>query len=473
MGKYFVIKEYSVGKTNKIVSIFILIFIWFIFFTIAILKLNINLSDYSWSSIFVSYIILIYILRFINKISLVSLYSLFSTTLLLFIGGRFLSIFLGYKGAPLFEMESFSYNLLDSKESTYLIALVILGFIAMEIGMYLTQLLMLKSENKGIKQEIPNLNNNLIILYIFLAVMSVLLIKELNYKFAAVISGGYIALYQGQIESYSAGSSILSTLLTASTGVYLSQNNKRIRLLFISLLGVFYFFQLVLGVRGGFISYLLLLVWYYYGYGLGKLNVLKFLLYVTGIILILTLGFQFISFRGKEVFSELNNLSVIQRILSLLYDQGITLMVFNESMYIDKYPISPYFQNFIPGTTFFFSNFVRTVSPNEISFASYLSYSLNQELFSLGFGLGWSLFSDAFLYGIRNPFMFSLFLLLFSIFINFLQLNINRNIYIKVVCISLVIPIMILPRAGLNSVIPLIPYILLFYYFVRIIKINK
>lgn len=212
-----------------------------------------------------------------------------------------------------------------------------------------------------------------------------------------------------------------------------------------------------MGLRGGFICYLLLLFWYKSDFGLKKINVFKVLSLIIFVFVFLTAIFNMVSFRG-----EVDNENVSDKVLSLLYAQGVTLMVFNDSMSIINYPIVPYFQNFIPGVSFVFSTLGYGVNAYEVNFGQFLSYTLDPVLFGLGYGLGWSLFSDAHVYSFGNIVFYSVFIVLFSVFINYMQNNINKNIYLKVIISSLVIPLCFLPRAGLNTVFPLIFYTVIF-----------
>ena len=57
-------------------------------------------------------------------------------------------------------------------------------------------------------------------------------------------------------------------------------------------------------------------------------------------------------------------------------------------MRLENYPVAQYFQNFIPGSTFIYSLLFGPVTLENKTFVTYLSYNLNPELFSYGFGLG-------------------------------------------------------------------------------------
>lgn len=415
-----------------------------------------SFTDYVWSVFFVLYLVVVYFFRYACNISLATIFSLFYMTSILFLGGRFLAIFLGFSGS-LFEVDFFGSRYLGVYEASNLMFYLFSGFISLEIGLYLS-LLTLK-RNAG---QVIELQLNKFILYLFLVVFAVYVFYSVQQGLLSVMSGGYLALYGEQGGDYGFDiTSIIKTLFTASVGAFLVQDDKRVRNILLGVLGVYYFGQFIMGLRGGFICYLLLLFWYNADYGLKKVNVIKVLTLMVGIFVFLTAIFNLVSFRG-EVGSE----TLSDKVLGLLYTQGVTLMVFNDSMNVGNYPIVPYFQNFIPGVSFIFSSLGYGVNTYDVNFGQFLSYTLDPVLFKMGYGLGWSLFSDAHVYSFGNIVWFSVFIMLFSIFINYLQNNVNRNVFFKVIMTSSVIPLCFLPRAGLNSVFPLMFYTAIFLFFI-------
>lgn len=91
--------------SNSLITSFIFIFFIFIFVCVDFLDFVITLSDYGWSVLFVTFIFIVYLFRFINKVNWVSLYSLFYFTSLIFVGGRVFAIFLGLKDISIFEID--------------------------------------------------------------------------------------------------------------------------------------------------------------------------------------------------------------------------------------------------------------------------------------------------------------------------------------------------------------------------------
>lgn len=456
----------NVKKTNNIISFFIFLIIWISFFLLNSLDIYFVLSDYSWSLIFIVILSCIFFLRYVNEVNIVSLYSLFFMTSILFLGGRFISVFLGYEDRSIFEMDFFVNRVLSDFEFSKLFYLTILGFISLELGMYFSNLFFKKEYLKDNVLE-KKLNSNSLLLYFIIFIIFIFLSNSILESFKKVLSGGYLELFSSQTNDYSMSfGSVVKTLFISMTGVYLNQKNARVRIIFLILMGVYFTFDIILGGRGGFVCYIIMLIWYNYEFGEKRVNVLKFFLSLFCLIVFLSSFLSIISLRVESV----DNSSIWHNILALLYEQGVTLMVFNESLYIEKYPIVPFFQNFIPGFSFLYSTFIDNIPAYEKSLSSYISYSLNPVLFNNGYGLGWSFFADAYQYGMRNSFFYSIFIFIFSIFINYLQNNVQKNLVIKVLTTSLVFTILFLPRAGLNTVIPLIAYILVSFFIVNFIS---
>lgn len=459
----------SIGNTrkyNSIISLAIIFILLFGFLNLYYLEVVFDFKDFTWSLIFVVVISIILLLRFISKENIVSLYSLFFLTSLLFLGGKFLSVFLGYNQKPLFELDFFVYRLLDERETSRLFFIVVSAFLSLEVGFYISKIIFYKNDSSLLSNKL-NLKLNKYILFSIIIVLTILLGFSSYNTIMKVINGGYLALYSNQVEEYGFNYfSLLKIILLASTGIFLSQENKSNRVIFLIIMGAYFLLDLIAGARGGFITYLLFLLWYTHNFGIRKASLLKFLVVLVGVAVFLSSIFGLISLR----IAETTQTSTYQKILSLLYDQGVTLMVFNESLYIENYPIIPYFQNFIPGSSFIYSQFIGDIYPYDNSFGAYISYTLNRDVYNLGYGLGWSFFSDAYLYGLKIPFLFCSWVVCFSMFINYLQINIIKNIYLKVVTISLVSPILFLPRSGLNTVFPLIPYILILFLLISLLS---
>ncbi|RYL21704.1 O-antigen polysaccharide polymerase Wzy [Acinetobacter piscicola] len=438
---------------NIKISIFILVSLLLLVMSLYYLDIQLYIPDYWWSVLFLTFILVIFFLRIVNGFLWVSIYSLFFFTTLIFICSRFFVNFLGDWNYGIDELDFFIYKKLGGAEFSQLFYLIIIIIISLELGYYFSRILLKK--NDEIDFNLLKFNGY------FLVVLSLLIWIPLLYSaitsFFKVSSSGYTELYSSQLSSY--GFDFFSLLYTFSlvlTGIYLNQSNKVSRLFFVFLMGVYYFILFLSGIRGGFICYLLFIMWYINGYGLfQKYSNIKLMLYLMGLGGVVIFLFKMISLRTLD---DNNSLGLILSIQDFLYSQGVTLLVFYESIILEDYPIIPYFQNFIPGFSFFYSQLIEPIDGYNKNFGQYLSYELNPIAYQNGYGLGWSIFSDLYLYSFKVIPIFAVLCMIFSFFINYLQLKSNGNTFYRIILTSSVISILFLPRAGLNTFIPLLIY---------------
>ena len=94
------------------------------------MEFPIVLSDYGWSGLFVFYIFIVYFFRYVNKVNLIGVYSLFYFTTLIFLCGRFFAIFLGFQES-LFEIDFFTYRILNDFEKNRLMFFVFLALVSL------------------------------------------------------------------------------------------------------------------------------------------------------------------------------------------------------------------------------------------------------------------------------------------------------------------------------------------------------
>lgn len=458
-----------VVKTNYFITLLCFLFILVFFSICYVLELEFELSDFAWSLFFIGYVFFVYIFRYINKVNLVEIYSLFFVTTLIFMGGRFFAILLGYSANPLFELDFFTYRLLNDKEKSLLMFLLFLGLASLEVGFYFSKILFKPNELRKNVKEIRA--NALLFFMIFLVAIYVVYITYTNIN--TVLKGGYLELF---IDSQNSGYSYnflnnIQTLMYALVGIICIQKNKNIQKLYLFILGAYFLGVIFTGSRGSFVCFILFLMWYFNDFGVRKVNALRVFTYFA--LIFIGLNTVYYMFTLRKMSTDLNDsLDFYQKILQFLYDQGVSLFVFNESLYLSNYPIHQYFQNFFPGSTFIASLVSGDIRPENKSFVTYLNSELNPQLFEQGFGLGWAFFADAYRYSFDIVYIYCIFIIIFSIFINWLQLNLYRSRLVMVIASTTLIHVLFLPRGSLNTVFPLIFYSLILYFLVISFK-NK
>ena len=108
--------EYNIRKKNNLLCLFLILSLLLLSLSLFYVGFSLTISDFYWSLFFVlTNAVILWVRFYINKENIVSLYSLFFLTSLLFIGGRFFSVFLGYNSAPLFELDFFVYSVLSEQ----------------------------------------------------------------------------------------------------------------------------------------------------------------------------------------------------------------------------------------------------------------------------------------------------------------------------------------------------------------------
>ena len=457
----------NVYLSNNVICIFIFSFLLFFVLILFLLDHIFYFSDFFWSCIVVFYLSVVYFFRFANRISLIGVYSLFYLTTVLFMCGRFLSLFLGYDERPIFELDFFTYHLLSDYEKTHLMYYLLIGLISMELGLYISRVFF-----KQVGGEFKPLNIKLWPILLVLSIIVVFQTEDLVTRLMLAASGGYLELFkESQNSSYSFNfMGIVTSLMMGSVGVFCVLKQKKITTIFIFFLAIYFLIAMISGSRGGFICFLLFLLWYLNDFGTKKINTIKLGFYFLSILLFLNTVFYMITFRSVD---EVGDSSFFSKIGGFFYDQGVTLLVFNESMYLTGYPINQYFQNFIPGSTFFYSLLFGPITLENKTFVTYLNYNLNPEMFSAGFGLGWAFFADAYRYSFGVIFIYIAFITLFCVFLNWLQMNIFRSTLITVITTSIIIHILFLPRNTLATVFPLIFYVVILYNFYIQFRLKK
>lgn len=447
-------------QKTKFITILILLFLLFSLWGVHFYSDNISWSDNELSLFFVVLSVFVVLMRSYHGISSVSLYSIHFYTFSLFIGGRLWSNALAYNLSP-FEIDFFNDYSLNGEASTLLMTYVCGALLAMEIGMYL-------SFNE---KDMHHTNGSLFPKYkvkqfplLLLAVMlSPVVIFNLYDQLKAVLASGYVGLYLEQSGEFGGRlKSLVTTFTYIGLGFAVAFGNKKLRAFYLALFAVVAVSELIFGARGKFVTFILFLLWLYSDFGKRKISILNVFVSFLVIAVFLVTIFNLFSFRGD---ADVNGESISTLLTKLVYDQGVSIMVFDMATKIENYPIIPYVQSFIPGTAFIY-NLFNPVAAYEVNFGSFLAYSNNPVMFQNGYGLGWSLLADFFVFSGRMYPVFCFFALLWGAFlIKFEQLARN-DIFIKSIIVSIAPAIIFLPRAGLFSVIPLAFYAsILFFVF--------
>lgn len=436
----------------KIIMLLIYIFLIIILFLFREMESILFVNYTAISILFICYLLFTYSVRFFLKVRLFSAFSIFYISCILFFGGRILSHVLGSE--DIFRFDFFFYKDLNLLETNYLMYYVFIGFISLEVGLLLS-LVLFKENHKIIYTPVLEFRSVYIVfssvlygIYTIFNAFQVVLISK-NY--------GYESLYMSQVGNYSTG--IFSSILTVFIGIFLSQNNEAAKKILLFSMFISTVLYLLAGKRAEILSFIFLMLWLYADYGRKALSKKAVFVGVGSVFFVIIF---FYSFSFRSVSGDIEGGGFLA---NLLYELGGTLLIFEHSMTNEIiYPIIPYIQSFIPGTSLLAGLFLDSLDAKDTMFSLSLSYQTSPDLFFNGFGLGWSFLSDAYVFGFKNILFYSLFIILFSILINFLQYSLSNNIYSKVILCTILMKLVFLPRDSISSIFPIMWYCILITY---------
>ena len=430
-----------------------------------ILILNIydgNISDKAFSILYV--IVQLVSLRISWKYSnrKLSLFVLFQLTFMLFIGGRFVSCLLGNINDVFQSTFFYGYIVSDKRKMeifTYVILFVILSCFGYCMGRINTKikpcfLLSINENNFAYVLRLANTLFPLFCVYVLYSTLEMLI--------AAFSGGGYLILYDTQTQDYSAGGKLIPNLMLALFSISFICGKKVLYTKYLLLYLVNSFMMLLIGTRAAIGALFLFLIWIY---SLNHKVDFKKLIAISLLALISLLYLFTFSVRTSEidfVFSWSNLFDIIS---DFFYKNGHSLMVFDASRLLDNYPIPGYIQTFIPGTSFVWSLLFGVSSPEELSFTYYLCNELNPNLFSAGYGLGWSVMSDIYLFSFNGIyFLFAFITFLLGYFCGILENLSERYSFYRYILIYIFTTVLILPRALLATTLNMVLYGIIYLY---------
>lgn len=368
---------------------------------------------------------------------------------LLFLCGR-IFVYLATDDLSIFYFSYFATYTPSSDQVATLIAQAAVGYFGFTLGYQLSY-----SVTRPKTTLRYHLNNETTVLswarFLLIAGTAILCIIVPNQLLTAY-SLGYAAIYLEQTGAYS-GSTFSTGLTLLTLGVCLAYTATQKHLKLIALT-VYSFLALALAVIGQRGSILSLLIFCFALLLDEKSTSKKFAYSIAGVLsaALLLEFFSAITLREYSLESVTGN-----AFLDFLYEQGGTLPIYGMSRDILDYPTDAYIQNFVPGYALI-SNLLGSPLPvDSVSFGAHLSRTLNEELFSLGHGLGWSILGDA----IQTlGFAYCLFMIVLGAGVGIVERNKKYTPFYAGLSVLLLLKLPFLPRASVNSVvIPVLYYI--------------
>lgn len=251
--------------------------------------------------------------------------------------------------------------------------------------------------------------------YILLAILYFSSLKQI----ILAVSQGYLAIFKEQAEAYQPPLILIAnSLLIAILSIFYSIKKDIIsirlhfKILFFAfcLLGLL---SIITGGRTGFITTILVIIWYLWSDKKIKLRTY----YSLGILSIIVLGFtnQIAELSGARVTGSTSGLRA--NIADTFYSQGGTFMIANAAINMENPPVLGYLKTILPGIQIIFP-YLGYDNRYEFDWSSYLAYSTDRTLYESGSGLGWSIFADFYHISFKLLPLYGLLLIIWGYFIN-------------------------------------------------------
>lgn len=396
----------------------------------------------------------------------VSPYILFYLTMGLFLGGRFWDYLLN------FDQEIFSLDWFAEINLTYEKKQRLMYYLLSMTGLMNIGYLYMYGKDQHITPDPPEddlITERLRIILRFALFIIAPLVIITGYKtLSNVNSLGYVFLYEQQDEQYASFTGLANIFLVICMGLVFGFNVKELKKYYLGVYILLSFFNIMMGARGTFGALLLyLLLIYSLSY---RVTVKKLLTLLGGGVVILIFLFGF-SIRAME--NDLMRIgydSTFDVLTDFISGQGISLMVFDASQLIDNYPTIAYVQSLVPGASFFWHLFSgEVVDASDNNFANFMCVTLNPGMYKLGFGLGWSIMSDLYLFGFKSFFGFCALSLLFGLFLAFQEIRSKKSLWMRSLLFATTPALLMLPRSSMNSYVTLIIYCVIIFGIMKFI----
>lgn len=400
--------------------------------------------------------------RYAPDITLVKLSFVYLLGFSLFICGRFFANILGASEIYCFD---FGYNYcLNQMEILYSYFLISSSLI-----FFLYGFLSYKHQSMNLKNNHSYYNKYILYIFVFLGLLlGVYTLYGTIQSIFKAISTGYLSLYASQVEEYTSPIDLMIMIFfNATVALSFSFRNKINKSIYSTIILIFLLnliISILSGSRANFVSAILIILWLFMGNN--KLNFSKiFITCLLGMLVILTNSIA--SITGARGASESDANLYTKIVEDILYNQGITMMVFNMGVLEDNYPLLAYIKTIFPGFQIVYSWFFP-IYQYELSFSQYLMYKLSPSLFYDGYGLAWSLLGDFYAFSFGFVFLFFFYNFIWGKLIKFVSAQYGSNYYYNGIYFCFLMSVFILNRFSISSFLVLIIFYYLIYQCVRI-----
>lgn len=391
-----------------------------------------------------------------------SFYSLYYLTFLVFIGGSFL-VYPFYSNDILCR-NVFGYVCLNENVQSESFFFLISAILFIELGYFLK-----KNNKRDLESEIETIDRaytrRCYLFCVFLIFTAFPLLYKTTYtSIIDAVNFGYLSAFKNsQSDSYSTPLALLA-LLFVTVGLGLSYTIKhqypRFYKAYLLLFIINSFMSIMTGGRAGLVTTLFMILWFKYHNKKGGGQLIK--LFFLSVIIVIVLNY-IMTLTGRLVGVDM---SFSDLVFNLIDSQGVTFFVFSLSTTITDYPVLPYIKTIIPGSAVIYNLIVERIAPHSASFPNYLSWKIDSDLYGKGYGLGWSLFSDFYLFSLGIYPVY----LLFCVFWGRLLAILSQNsCYTNGLVVALMPSIYLANRSTISSIVPyFILYTVIFFILKKI-----
>lgn len=137
---------------------------------------------------------------------------------------------------------------------------------------------------------------------------------------------------------------------------------------------------------------------------------------------------------------------------------------------IDDYPYLAYFKTVVPGSVHIYNYFVESVPSYMAAFPNYLAWKIDSSLYNEGYALGWSLFSDFYLFSFG---FYPLFLMFSFIWGRVLSKLDSDSDFANGLLITTMPVLFMINRATFSALVPYVILYTLSYLFLTKVKVFK
>jgi hypothetical protein len=289
------------------------------------------------------------------------------------------------------------------------------------------------------------------------------------------LNGNYLDLYTSSALYASRWDSLARYGLLIGTGLSFTSGNKYLQAVSLIALSIASLIGLATGVRSDFLALVLLVTWLahkkFRRYSLIAVVAVPVFMIATAQVTNMFSCRAPTATNQQAVSNPMNAVAQSltgKSILAFIHGQGTSLLSIHVAGTVTPYPWPGYFQTFVPGFGIAAKLAGRDFSLPDLYFAQHMAKTWMPERYANGEGFGWSIVSDMIVFGQGSP-MIAVALSAATGFGFAALVSAAATSALWFGCLVVLLPkIVLLPRAGLYSIVPYAATFLLIFAMWRV-----